>query len=89
MLLKERSIFKIDYKGLRVGGGYTIKKLKTELIWAKRDPMKKKQKLKRRRFILIIGDKTLLGKYPQASEIAKGVNFVTRDFKLQQSLLGL
>jgi hypothetical protein len=41
MLLKERSIFKIDYKGLRVGGGYTIKKLKTELIWAKRDPMKK------------------------------------------------
>lgn len=35
---------------------------------------------------MIIGDKTLLGKYPQASEIAKGVNFVTRDFKLQQSL---
>lgn len=35
---------------------------------------------------LIIGDKTLMKLYPQAFNIAKGVNFNTKNFKLSQSL---
>lgn len=35
---------------------------------------------------LIVGDKTLIKLYPQAFNIAKGVNFNTKNFKLSQSL---